>query len=127
MGNSFIYSPNMDGYDDDDLVTEEYERSYEENEELGLTDMNTEGNYWERDVNDNKYTKQTAPEGSDALDTTVETDLVTKKENRGKDLFVESVAFEGARDGMVFKSGVLGLGYYVDNMYDDAAEDDGVD
>ena len=42
-------------------------------------------------------------------------------------MFVESVAFEGARDGMVFKSGVLGLGYYVDNMYDDAAEDDGVD
>ena len=55
MGNSFIYSPNMDGYEDDDLVTEEYERSYEENEELGLTDMNTEGNYWDRDVNDNKY------------------------------------------------------------------------
>ena len=36
MGNSFIYSPTIDGYKDDDLITEEYERSYEENDELGF-------------------------------------------------------------------------------------------
>ena len=65
MGNSFIYSPTIDGYKDDDLITEEYERSYEENDELGLNDMNTEGDYWERETNDNRYVKKEEEEGKD--------------------------------------------------------------
>ena len=51
MANSFIYSPRMDGYEDAELVEEEYVRSKDEDEELGLLDMNTEGDYWTRDKN----------------------------------------------------------------------------
>ena len=47
MANSFIYSPRMDGYEDPELVEEEYERTEEENDDLGLNDMHTEGKEFE--------------------------------------------------------------------------------
>ena len=42
MDHSFIYSPASDGFEDDDLISEYYTRTEEENEEFGLTDMITE-------------------------------------------------------------------------------------
>ena len=39
--NSFIQNPNAPD-DDPNLTEEEYERTYEQNEELGLNDMKTE-------------------------------------------------------------------------------------
>ena len=48
MAHSFIYSPADDGFEDTDLLREEYERSQEENEEHGLLDMRTE-EYTEED------------------------------------------------------------------------------
>lgn len=52
--NSFIFAKNHDNPDNDkQLVTEEYERSYEQNEELGLNMMNVE-NY--EDPNKDKNT-----------------------------------------------------------------------
>eukprot|EP00943_MAST-04B_sp_MAST-4B-sp1_P005831 g5831.t1 len=119
MGNSFIYSPAIDGYTDDDLITEEYERSYEENDELGLNDMNTEGKYWERDTNDNKYNKHEVEEQDEAnAPDDVDDDVIKKKETIGKESFIGAPTFNGVKQGMVFKTGSLGLGYYIDNMYD---------
>ena len=43
MDNSFIYSPAADGFVDDELTREMYTRTDEENEEMGLNDMVTEG------------------------------------------------------------------------------------
>ena len=42
LDHSFIYSPADDGFEDNDLVREFYERSAEENEEHGILDMRTE-------------------------------------------------------------------------------------
>lgn len=42
MDHSFIYSPASDGFEDDDLIEEQYIRTEEENEEFGLNDMITE-------------------------------------------------------------------------------------
>jgi zinc finger protein len=42
MDHSFIYSPASDGFEDDDLVSEQYERTKEENDDFGLTDMITD-------------------------------------------------------------------------------------
>ena len=39
MDHSFIYSPGDDGFEDADLTREYYERTFEENEDLGLNDM----------------------------------------------------------------------------------------
>lgn len=41
LANSWIYSPFEEGKDER-LKVEEYERSYEDNEELGINDMKTE-------------------------------------------------------------------------------------
>ncbi len=43
MDNSFIYSPATDGFVDDELTREMYTRTEEENEEMGLNDMVTDG------------------------------------------------------------------------------------
>ena len=125
MGNSFIYSPTIDGYKDDDLITEEYERSYEENDELGLNDMNTEGNYWERETNDNRYVKKEEEEDvveNEEPSALVEEDknaiFVQMKENMEKNKFISSPGFDGKKDNMIFKTGALGTGYYIDNFYD---------
>ena len=42
LGNSFIYSPYGKASDDPMMTSELYERTFEENEDLGLNDMNTE-------------------------------------------------------------------------------------
>ena len=44
MDNSFIQNPNHP-YDDPNVTIERYERTFEQNEDLGFNDMVTEGYY----------------------------------------------------------------------------------
>mmetsp|Transcript_12650 Transcript_12650/g.22535 ORF Transcript_12650/g.22535 Transcript_12650/m.22535 type:complete len:565 (-) Transcript_12650:37-1731(-) len=97
LGASFVYSPTAPD-PEPQLTFEEYERSFEENEDLGLNDMNTE-DYDTPDVTE---------KSAGAKSTQVLADL-----DHGR--FEGPLeGFEGHRPGMVFRLGARGLGYYED-------------
>ena len=122
-GNSYVYSPADEGFDDPELVVTQYERSEEEKDDLGLLDMQVEGYSEEggkRAANDGSglaavdeadEEEDGEGEGEGAEEEGTQRDIEAE-ERAAK--FEASASFAGAKPGFVFKTGAQGLGYYED-------------
>ena len=124
-GNSYVYSPADEGYEDDELVVEQYERSEEEEDDLGLLDMQVEGY---SDVPGARAGRGGNGAGLAAVEEAGEDEEEDEEkeeeddDEKGRDLeaeelaatFEPSTSFSGAKPGFVFKTGAKGLGYYKD-------------
>ena len=114
VASSFVYSPLIHDATretpgtDPQLDIEEYTRTWDENEGLGLHDMVTEDYGGEQAA-------PPAPERNSGADPGAVASVPKVERNRvGVDEFTPCDSFSGAREGQVFKLGDRGLGYYGD-------------
>lgn len=142
LGNSFVSAPlgsTLAPDEDAKLTLLDFERTYEENEEFGLNDINTKD--FETGVEYDEFVKpdrltHVMPKGSDhptffakGVDDTTEgggvflstppTQFYSENSNIAsideKDLeFEPSDEWQGSKEGFVFHLGPRGLGYYKD-------------
>ena len=100
LASSFIYSPNAPN-PEPRLEVEDYERSFDENEELGLNDIKVD-NYDTESI-------------QEAAKSSLSNDLMSASND--DDLMFEGPfeTFQGHRPNMVFRIGKKGLGYYHDS------------
>mmetsp|Transcript_7960 Transcript_7960/g.9109 ORF Transcript_7960/g.9109 Transcript_7960/m.9109 type:complete len:555 (+) Transcript_7960:108-1772(+) len=98
LDNSFMYSPTAPD-PDPRMTTSTYERTKEQNDEFGLSDMNTE----------NYVSEETAVE---LAPSTMGSRSITGADSG----YEPSRTFLGVKQGKVFKLGDSGLGYYDDSV-----------
>ena len=120
-GNSYIYSPADEGFEDEELVVEQYKRSEEEEDDLGLLDMRVEDYDGDAEAKGKKNALAAVEELAEEDEReTVGESSVGDGEERDVDAgeraakFEPSDSFSGTKAGFVFKMGAQGLGYYED-------------
>ena len=139
LGNSFVSAPlgsSLAPEEDPNLTLTDFERSYDENEEFGLNDINTMD--FETGVEYEEFRKpdrltHVAPRGADHPtffakgmdDNTLGGGVFLSTPTHTQDAgavdaidnctdFEPKDSWEGSRDGFVFRLGAKGLGYYKD-------------
>lgn len=141
LGNSFVSAPlgsSLAPEEDPNLTLTDFERSYDENEEFGLNDINTKD--YETGVKYEEFTKpdrltHVVPKGADhptffakGVDDNTsgggvflstpsysqEAGLVDTAHGDDGVEFEPSDHWQGSKDGFVFRLGAKGLGYYKD-------------
>ncbi|GBG27334.1 Zinc finger protein ZPR1-like [Hondaea fermentalgiana] len=106
LANSYIYSPTAP--EPEERLTEIlYDRSFDDNEELGLNDMRTE------DYEDSAETEPAMSPGA-VTATPAPVPVVPAIDYAKSSFDGPFTSFQGARAGMVFRLGDRGLGYYSD-------------